>query len=61
MGYDLAEHFLSEDTVQSLLNSDEKFDAVIVELFVIDSLVGLGEHFNCPIIGLTTFDGTVKC
>lgn len=38
------------------MNSEEKFDAVIVEIFAIDALFGLGQHFNCPVIGVTTFD-----
>ena len=52
-----SEHVLQSEGVKKLLNSNEKFDAVIVELFAIDALVGLGQHFDCPIIGVNTFDG----
>lgn len=57
MGADQAELVLDDENVQRLLNSNEKFDAVIVEVFAIDSLLGLGQHFNCPVIGVNTFDG----
>lgn len=52
-----AEHVFKSQSVQKLLNSNEKFDAVIVELFAIDSLVGFGQHFDCPVLGVNTFDG----
>lgn len=48
---------MNSENVQHLLNSGEKFDAVIVELFVVDALLGFGQHFNCPVIGVNTFDG----
>lgn len=57
MGADQAELVLQNEKVQKLLKSNEKFDAVIVEVFAIDSLIGLGQHFNCPVIGVNTFDG----
>lgn len=55
--YQEAEFMLSNHEVQDLLNSDEKFDAVIVEIFAVDVILGFGQHFDCPIIGLNTFDG----
>lgn len=51
------EHLIKSENFQNLLNSGEKFDAVIVELFVIDAVLGLGQHFDCPVIGVNTFDG----
>ena len=41
------------------MNSGQKFDAIVVESFMFDAVVGLGEHFNCPVIALATF-GAVK-
>lgn len=41
------------------MNSDEEFDAIIVESFMFDAVIGLGEHFNCPVIALGTF-GAIK-
>ncbi|XP_063921674.1 UDP-glycosyltransferase UGT5-like [Zophobas morio] len=37
---------LQEPPVQELIHSDEKFDAVIVEQFLIDDLKALASHFN---------------
>jgi hypothetical protein len=34
---------------------NEKFDLVIYESFATDVLSGLGQHFDCPVIGYTTF------
>ncbi|CAO1424243.1 unnamed protein product [Diamesa tonsa] len=59
MGADLSNKTLSHPNVQKLINSNEKFDAVVVEVFNIDSLMGLAQHFDCPLIGVTTF-GAVK-
>lgn len=49
---------LSNQEVKDLLNSNEKFDAVIYEIFGTDSLAGLGQHFACPVMGYTTFGTT---
>lgn len=57
MGADHVEQTMKNEEVQRLMNSGEKFDAVIVELFVVDALLGFGQHFNCPVIGVNTFDG----
>uniref|UniRef100_V5IAF1 UDP-glucuronosyltransferase n=1 Tax=Anoplophora glabripennis TaxID=217634 RepID=V5IAF1_ANOGL len=35
---------------QALINSDEEFDAVIVEVFFNEALYGLASHFNAPLI-----------
>lgn len=57
MGYETAEHFLTSESVKDLLNSDQTFDVILVELFAIDALLGIGQHFDCPVIGFNTFDG----
>lgn len=51
------EFTMSSDVVQNFLKTNETFDAVIVEIFGIDVVVGFAQHFNCPLIGLNTFDG----
>lgn len=43
---------LSQPNVQELLKT-EKFDAVVIELFWLEALMGLGAHFDCPVIGLS--------
>jgi glucuronosyltransferase len=57
MGAETVEAFMTNEDVKKLLNSNEKFDAVIVELCAIDALLGLGQHFDCPVIAVNTFDG----
>ena len=57
MGGKAVEHIMEQEIVQKLLNSNEKFDAVFVEVFAVDALFGFGQRFNCPVIGVTTFDG----
>lgn len=57
IGSKYAENALQNEVVQELLKSEEKFDVVIVENFIVDALVGFGQHFNCPVIALNTFDG----
>ena len=59
MGVNLSNMTLGHPEVQELMNSNEKFDAVIVEVFNIEALMGLAQHFDCPLIGVTTF-GAVK-
>ncbi|CAO1423125.1 unnamed protein product [Diamesa serratosioi] len=50
---------LAHPAVQEIINSGETFDAVVVEIFNNDAISGLAQHFNCPLIGVTTF-GAVK-
>lgn len=40
---------------KKVLNSNEKYDLVLYESFASDVLAGLGQHFDCPVIGYTTF------
>lgn len=37
----------------------EKFDVVIYEIFVHDALLGLGHHFNAPIVGFSPFGASL--
>ena len=50
---------LAHPSVQEIMYSGEMFDAVVVEIFNNDAISGLAQHFNCPLIGVTTF-GAVK-
>lgn len=34
---------------------NEKFDLIIFETFMTEALYGLGEYFNCPMVGLSSF------
>lgn len=44
------EWVIESDNFRKFLESDEKFDVVIVELVSGESLLGLGYHFNAPVI-----------
>ncbi|EDS33967.1 UDP-glucuronosyltransferase 2B15 [Culex quinquefasciatus] len=45
---------LSSPNVQKLLHSGEKFDLLILEIFLDHALLGIADHFGCPVIGMTT-------
>lgn len=47
---------LQHAAVQKLLHDpSERFDVIIVEIFLTDALLGFGQHFNAPVIGFSTF------
>lgn len=52
-GYDLCDFTLKHDNVRALY--DRKYDLVIVEIFGTDSMIGLGQQFDAPVIGFSTF------
>lgn len=54
MGYDMTRKTLEHPNVQELINSDEQFDAVIVELFNTEALYGLSYHFKANLILFST-------
>jgi hypothetical protein len=59
MGEQMMNILLESPSFQKeILNSDKKFDLVLYEIFGVDALVGLGQHFNCPVIGFATFAAT---
>lgn len=56
LGNALCEFVFSSESVQNLLKSDERFDLIIVEDFLIPSLTVFSVHFNAPFIYLSTID-----
>lgn len=56
MGGSTIEFLMKNEDFMKVLNSGQKFDAVFVEIFAVDALMGLGQHFDCPVFGVTTFD-----
>lgn len=42
-----------------LARSDINFDVVICEIFVNEALIGFGQHFGAPVIGLDTIGATM--
>lgn len=62
MGYmhlDIAEHTMQDPAMQELLNSDEKFDAVILEWMFNDYLQSVAHHFKAPAISAATFSAGI--
>ena len=55
MGITITNHTLMHPVTKKLLASGEKFDLVIVECFVSEALFGIAQHFNAPIIAMSTF------
>ncbi|KXJ82204.1 hypothetical protein RP20_CCG015146 [Aedes albopictus] len=50
---------LEHPNVVELLNSDEKFDAVLVETFITEALYGFAQHFDAPLITYSTFGSSM--
>lgn len=46
---------LTHPNVRALLESDETFDVIVLEVFMNEAMLGLGHRFNAPIIGVSTF------
>lgn len=44
---------LQHEEMKKLLRSNEKFDLIILDLFLTDALLGLSTVFDCPIIALS--------
>lgn len=45
---------LRHPKMKQLLESNEKFDLIILDLFLTDALLGLSTVFDCPIVALST-------
>lgn len=45
---------LQHPAMKKLMKSNEKFDLIILDLFLTDALLGLSTVFNCPIVALST-------
>ncbi|XP_055384246.1 UDP-glycosyltransferase UGT5-like [Condylostylus longicornis] len=55
MGLMLTNLTLQEPSVQNFLRSKEKFDVVVMEIFVNEADIGFGAVFDAPIVGVSTF------
>lgn len=55
LGTLITNHTLMHSVTQAFLHDPtEKFDVIVVEVFLTDALLGLGQHFNAPLIGFST-------
>lgn len=57
-GLRVSEQVLKNKNVQKLLNSNETFDAYIIEQFTSEALLGIGHRFGAPIILMSGFGTT---
>lgn len=46
----MTEYILSEPKVQHLINSNDTFDLVIIEMFVNEAHMGFAHHFKAPLV-----------
>lgn len=51
----LTRHTLESHSVQTLLSSKTNFDVIVLEAFLNEALLGLGVHFQAPIISFPPF------
>uniref|UniRef100_A0A182J7J1 UDP-glucuronosyltransferase n=1 Tax=Anopheles atroparvus TaxID=41427 RepID=A0A182J7J1_ANOAO len=52
----IANTTLSSPAVQTLLRSEEeRFDLLVLEIFLDEVFLGFGDRFNCPVIAMSTF------
>ncbi|TMW46153.1 hypothetical protein DOY81_008765 [Sarcophaga bullata] len=58
IGLQMVTNVLENPQFRNLLDN-EKFDLIIVEAFMTETLYGLGEHFNASMVGVSTF-GTIN-
>lgn len=54
MGENISRNALKDPSVKHLMDY-EQFDLVLAETFVTEALYGLAQHFNAPIIGISSF------
>ncbi|XP_062548618.1 UDP-glucosyltransferase 2-like [Armigeres subalbatus] len=50
---------LKHPNVVKLLNSDEKFDVVLVQTFITEALYGFAQHFDAPLITFATLGSSM--
>lgn len=59
MGLDMTERTLSHPNVQKLLESDEKFDLVIIEEFANEAMRGFCYRYGTPCVAVSTFGASL--
>lgn len=58
-GTKLSEVTLQHSNMIELMNSDQKFDVIVIESFFIDSLIGLGHFYKAPVAVVTSSGATI--
>lgn len=55
IGLTTLEMVITSENFQKFLATDQHFDVVVIEMCLCDALLGLGKHFNAPIIATSAF------
>lgn len=53
-GMESCDSALNSTVIQNLLNTNQKFDVILVELFNNDCMMGVAWKLNAPVIGLSS-------
>lgn len=56
LGYMVIEGTFKDPQIQALLKSNEKFDVIIMDQFYNEALLGIGYHFQVPVILLSSLE-----
>lgn len=55
MGISISNFTLRHPVTRKFIESDQKFDVIILEIFLNEPLLGFANNFKAPIIGFSTF------
>lgn len=55
MGVTISNFTLNHPVTKKFIESDQKFDVIILEIFLTEPLLGFAHRFKAPIIGFSTF------
>lgn len=55
VGMDMTNWTVSSKNFQDFLKVEQHFDVVLVEVLLNDALLGLGQYYNAPVVGLSAF------
>lgn len=58
IGFHMSENILGNAMIRNLLKN-EKFDLILMNLLFSDSLYGLAQHFDAPIVGICTIGSSI--
>jgi glucuronosyltransferase len=54
MGITITNFTVSHPKMKAFIQSDQKFDVILLDIFLDEALLGLGHQFNAPIVGVST-------
>jgi len=59
MGFEWTNCTLKNPEIMNMIHSKEKFDLVILEIFVTEAMIGYGHAFDAPVIGISSFGASL--